>query len=142
MTHPILAVIDTSVFVAGLMSRSATSAAVRVLDHWRAGRYTLVMAPALMRELVVTLRRHAVPDAAIIDLVEAIGLTGLQVAGAYQATRLDAIDPDDNMFLAAAYESQATHLVSLDKRHLLSLKHYHGTQIVAPALFVRVLSRP
>ena len=46
------------------------------------------------------------------------------------------IDPDDNMFLAAAYEAKADYLVSLDN-HLLSLKFYHGTQILTPGLFLR-----
>jgi predicted nucleic acid-binding protein len=43
------------------------------------------------------------------------------------------------MFLAAAYEAKADYLVSLDQQDLLPLKHYHGTQIVTPALFIRVL---
>ena len=44
------------------------------------------------------------------------------------------------MFLAAAYESNADYLVSLDKKHLLPLKYYHGTQIVSPALFISLLN--
>lgn len=43
------------------------------------------------------------------------------------------------MFLAAAYESNANYLISLDKKHLLPLKHYHGTQILNPALFISLL---
>jgi len=41
-------------------------------------------------------------------------------------------------FLAAAYESKAILLVLI--KHLLPLKHYHGTQIVEPALFIRLLT--
>lgn len=74
----------------------------------------------------------------IEDLVSVIGTVALHISGAYEAT-LDNIDPDDNMFLAAAYESKANYLVSLDKKHLLPLKHYHGTQIVESALFIRLL---
>ena len=44
------------------------------------------------------------------------------------------------MFLAAAYESNADYLVSLDKKDLLPLKHYHGTQILNPTLFIRLLN--
>jgi predicted nucleic acid-binding protein len=40
------------------------------------------------------------------------------------------------MFLAVAYEAKADYLVSLDN-HLLSLKFYHGTQILTPGLFLR-----
>lgn len=134
-------VIDTSVFVAALLSKSQTSAPVQVLNSWREGRFTLVMAPLLLSELVVKLTRKQVPEADVEDLVAIIATTALQIPGAYEATRLDNIDPDDNMFLAAAYEAKADYLVSLDKKDLLPLKHYHGTQIVAPDLFIPLLKR-
>jgi putative PIN family toxin of toxin-antitoxin system len=99
------------------------------------------MAPQLLRELIATLRRRQIPDQLLEDLVEVIALVALHIPGSYQATRLNAIDPEDNMFLAAAVEAQADYLVSLD-RHLLHLKHYHGTQIRTPALYLRILNRP
>jgi predicted nucleic acid-binding protein len=43
------------------------------------------------------------------------------------------------MFLAAAYEIGADYLVSLDKKHILPLKHDHYTQILSPDLFLQVL---
>lgn len=42
----------------------------------------------------------------------------IQIEGAYCVTNLDKIDPNDNMFLAVAYEGKADYLVSLDN-HLL-----------------------
>ena len=84
--------------------------------------------------------RKQVPQADIEDLVTLIAEAALHIPGAYEATRLDDIDPDDNMFLAAAYEAKADYLVSLDRQHLLPLKHYHGTQILTPALFIRVIN--
>lgn len=134
-------VIDTSVFIAALLSNSQTSFPVQVLNSWREGRFTLVMAPQLLRELVVKLTRKKVQQADVEDLVAVIATIALHIPGAYEATRLDNIDPDDNMFLAAAYEAKADYLVSLDKKDLLPLKHYHGTQIVAPELFIRLLKR-
>jgi putative PIN family toxin of toxin-antitoxin system len=68
--------------------------------------------------------------------VTTIETLAIQIEGVYEATILDNIDPDDNMFLAAAYEAKADYLVSLDN-HLLSLKFYHGTQILTPNLFLR-----
>ncbi|MGG6238191.1 putative toxin-antitoxin system toxin component, PIN family [Nodosilinea sp. AN01ver1] len=52
---------------------------------------------------------------------------------------LDDVDPDDNKFLAAAYEAKADFLVSLD-RDLLNLKFFYGTQIVTPAAFLDFLA--
>ena len=133
-------VLDTSVFIAALLSKSQTSAPLLVINSWREQHFTLVMAPQLLRELVVKLIRKQVPQADIEDLVALIAEAALQISGAYEATRLDDIDPDDNMFLAAAYEAKADYLVSLDRQHLLPLKHYHGTQILTPALFIRIIN--
>lgn len=133
-------VIDTSVFIAALLSKSQTSASVQVLNHWRKQRFTLVMAPQLLRELVVKLTRKKVPEAYIEELVTFIAAVAIHIPRAYESTRLDDVDPDDNMFLGAAYEAKADYLVSLDKQHLLPLKHYHGTQILTPTLFIRSLN--
>lgn len=83
--------------------------------------------------------RQQVKVADIEALLIDIKAIALHIPGSYQATRLDDIDPDDNKFLAAAYEAKADYLVSVDN-HLLSLKYYHGTQILSPALFLRALS--
>lgn len=133
-------VIDTSVFVAALLSKNQSSAPVQIISGWRNRKFTLIMAPLLMRELVVKLIKKNIPQEEIENLIAIIGEIALHIPGAYEATRLDDIDPDDNMFLAAAYESNADYLVSLDKKHLLPLKHYHGTQILSPALFIRLLN--
>lgn len=50
-------------------------------------------------------------------------------------------DPDDNMFLAAAWEGQAQYIVSGDKSHLLSLKAYKGIKIITPHEFIEILSK-
>ncbi|MFB2892593.1 putative toxin-antitoxin system toxin component, PIN family [Aerosakkonemataceae cyanobacterium BLCC-F50] len=132
-------VIDTSVFVAAILCQTPNTPR-QVLDSWYRGDFTLIMAPQLLEELVVVLLRRRVSDTDIEDLVAAIGSTALYIPGAYEATRLDTIDPDDNKFLAAAYEAKADYLLSLDN-HLLSIKYYHGTQILTPVLFLQALSR-
>ncbi|MBO0348957.1 putative toxin-antitoxin system toxin component, PIN family [Phormidium pseudopriestleyi FRX01] len=131
-------VIDTSAFIAALLRPTSNSSPRQVLRLWREGRFSLVMAPPLLQELVSRLMRRGVQPADIEDLLVDIRAIALHILGAYQATRLDEIDPDDNKFLAAAYEAKADYLVSVDN-HLLWLKYYQGTQIVTPALFVRVL---
>ena len=131
-------ILDTSVFIAALGSKSTNSSPVKILNYWQQSRFTLVMAPQLLEELVEKLIERNIPDNEIQALVRTIGLIALYIPGAYESTRLDNIDPDDNKFLAAAYEAKADYLVSLDN-DLLSLKYYHGTQILTPALFVRTV---
>lgn len=131
-------VIDTSVFIAALLRPTRNSSPRQLLRLWREGGFSLVMAPPLLQELVTRLMRQGVAPADIEDLLLDIRTIALHISGVYQATCLDEIDPDDNKFLAAADEAKADYLVSVDN-HLLSLKYYHGTQIVTPALFLRSL---
>jgi predicted nucleic acid-binding protein len=57
----------------------------------------------------------------------------------YKTDRV-AADPDDNKFLGCALEAKAQYIVSGDN-HLLSLKHFHGVQVVDTATFVRNMER-
>ena len=100
------------------------------------------MSPQLLEELVEKLLAKNIDTTDIKDILTAIFYTAIKIQGTYQATILDNIDPnDDNMFLAAAYEVSADYLISLDKKHILPLKHYHGTQILSPDLFIRILDK-
>ena len=132
-------IIDTSVFIAGLLTKSPTSSSAQIIQMWRSGAFTLVTAPQLMTELVAKLIDKKIPDDVIVDLIKVIAKASLHIPGACETTKLDFVDPNDNMFLAAAYESGADYLVSMDKKSLLPLKHFHGTQIRTPELFLRVL---
>lgn len=133
-------VIDTSVFVAGLLSKSKTSSSVQILAMWRSGAFSLVMSPQIMREIVAKLYEKGIPDHRITELVAVMAKTSLFIPGAYEATKLDKIDATDNMFLAAAYEAGADFIVSCDKKSLLPMKHFHGTQIRSPDLFLRAFA--
>lgn len=134
------AVIDTSVFISAFLSKDSEAGPSAVLSSWRRAEFTLVMSPQLLRELVAIMRRCCVQDSFIEDVVRVVKAKAFLIPGAYEATRLDCIDPADNKFLAAAYESQADYLVSLDTMHILPLKHYYGTQILLPTLFLRTMA--
>jgi putative PIN family toxin of toxin-antitoxin system len=129
-------VLDSSVFTAAILSKNAESAPNKILQKWQQSDFTLVISPQLQEELVIVLLRKGVRLELVENLVTIIETLAIQIEGVYEATILDNIDPDDNMFLAAAYEAKADYLVSLDN-HLLSLKFYHGTQILTPSLFLR-----
>jgi putative PIN family toxin of toxin-antitoxin system len=133
-------VLDTSVFVAGILSQNAKSSSFQLLEQWQQGAFTLVISPQLLGELVVVLRRRGVSRLYVEELVEIISLIAFNIPGAYETTALDAIDPDDNKFIAAAYESKADFLISLDN-DLLNLKYSHGTQIITSAAFLEFLGK-
>jgi predicted nucleic acid-binding protein len=57
----------------------------------------------------------------------------------YKTDRITA-DPDDNKFLGCALEAKAQYVISGDN-HLLSLKHFHGIQVIDAATFVQKMAR-
>ena len=134
-------VVDTSVFVAGYLSRTGTSYSAQIISRWRAGEIQLIMSRQILEEIVAKFIEKGIDEHRILDFVTAAGKLALLIPGAYIVYRLDHVDSDDNMFLAAAQEGAADYLVSLDAKHLLPLKHHKGTQIVDPAGFIRSLSR-
>lgn len=134
------AVVDTSVFVAGYLSRTGNGYSAQIVNRWRAGEFQLIMSRQLLEEIVGKFVEKGIEEGLILQFVEVVGRTALNIPGAHVVYRLDDVDPDDNMLLAAAQESGADYLVSLDAKHLLPLKHHRGTQIVEPELFLRALN--
>ncbi len=131
-------VLDTSVFVAAILSKNPNTAPNRILHKWQRGEFSLVISPQLQKELIIVLLRKKIKSELIENLITIIETLAIQIEGVYEATTLDKIDPNDNMFLAASYEAKADYLVSLDN-DLLLLKFYHGTQIFTPSLFLQAL---
>lgn len=129
-----LVIVDTSVFISALLSKNPNSAPCQIIIFWREGKFNLVISPQILEELVEKLLAKNIDKTDIKDILTAIFYTAIKIQGTYEATILDNIDPNDNMFLAAAYEVSADYLVSLDKKHILPLKYYHGTQILSPDL--------
>ena len=134
-------VVDTSVFVAGYLSRTGTSHSAQVISRWRAGDFQLVMSRQILEEIAAKFIEKGIDEGRVLEFITAVGKLALNVPGNYVVYRLDKIDPDDNMFLAAAQEGSADFLVSLDAQHLLPLKQHMGSQIVNPPLFIRMLER-
>lgn len=131
--------VDTSVFIAGLLTKNPNSGSATVISMWRAQAFTLVVSPQILREYVAKLYDKGFDEGTVVQFVALIGKIALHIPGAYESHRLDQIDKTDNKFLAAAYESGADYIVSGDKEHLLPLKHFHGTEIVSPELFIRAM---
>ena len=88
-----------------------------------------------------SLRPRRIRDRLFLQYGEPAIITGLIREKATIVTtdryRTDKIteDPSDNKFLACALEAEADYIVSGDN-HLLTLKHFHGIQIVDAKTFV------
>jgi putative PIN family toxin of toxin-antitoxin system len=134
------AVLDTNVFVSGLISPKGPPA--RILMALRSARFTLVSSPPVNEEIIEVLSRPTIRDRyglgdrifdvsfilwEVADLV--INLPNVQVSS----------DPDDDKFLATAVAGRADYLVTGDVGDLLSLREYKGVRIVSPREFVSSL---
>lgn len=130
-------ILDTNIFVAGYLSKNKLGYPSQILDLWRRGEFTLVMSPQILEEIIAKLFEKGIAEDLLEELVFTMARMALQIPGAYETCRLNHVDPDDNKFLAAALESQADYIVSYDAKSLLPLKHFHGSQILLPELFMR-----
>jgi len=130
------AVLDSSVIVSAFLS--STGASAEVLHLWRQDKaFQVILSDPILAEVIRVLLEHGIADSLVEDFVAALYLLALVTDNLYVVRRVEQ-DPSDDVFLAAALEGQADYIVTLD-RHLLSLKQYHGIQVVRPASFLRYL---
>lgn len=134
------AVLDTNVFVSGLINpRGAPAAILRAL---RAKQFTLISSSPINEEIIEVLNRPYIRDRyglgdrifdvsfILWELAElVIDLPNVSVSS----------DPDDDKFLAAAVGGRADYLVTGDVGHLLNLHNYKGAAIISPREFASVL---
>ena len=137
MAGKLRAVLDTNVFVSGLISPMGKPAAI--LKALRSRRFTLVSSPPINEEIIEVFDRPRICDRyglgdrifdvsfilwEVAELV--IDLPGVRVCS----------DPEDDKFLAAAVGGRAHYLVTGDVGDLLHLGEYKGVAIVSPRDFV------
>jgi putative PIN family toxin of toxin-antitoxin system len=136
------AVLDTDVFLRGLLnphSRCGT------LLEEVAQRYTLVLSPALIQEILEVLQRpwlrRKYPRLAGLDLSGLLAL--FEQAEVVESDRVPKVcrDPDDDQILACAAHGQADFLVTED-HDLLDLATYRAIRICRPAEFLARLEEP
>jgi putative PIN family toxin of toxin-antitoxin system len=139
------AVVDTNIFVSGVISKRGNPAAL--IERWRRGDFTLLLSPPLYLELDEVLRRPKFTErygatqeeiAALLDLVR---VQGRQVSPRKRLP-LRSRDPKDDKFLAAALAAKAQYLVTGDD-DLLVLDgdiRLGGLRIVTVGTFLELLA--
>jgi putative PIN family toxin of toxin-antitoxin system len=133
-------VIDTNVWVAGLLSRTGPPA--RVVDLSLAGIMVPVVGPHILREYErVLLHRDlglSVPD--VNAVMAYLKLPGSHVVHVdpIEPLRVCA-DPDDDIFIAAAVEGRAAALITGNLRHYPT-SPWRGIVITSPAVFLKSMS--
>jgi uncharacterized protein len=134
------AVIDTNLFISGLFAEQGHTYELQEL--WITGAFELVVSEKILTEIEATLCKPHIHTKLFISEGDEEEIIQLIREKAFLITKdryeTDRIKPDrtDNKFLACALEADADYVVSGDN-HLLSLKHFHGIQIIDAKTFVK-----
>jgi len=137
-------VLDTNVFVSGLLSKTGLPA--KILDAWRAGQYLLIASPPSVAEIKRVLQaarireKYFITDGDIEQLIILLEKEALIVPGYTDVKDAIPDDPSDEMFLACAVDAAADFIVSGD-RHLLEISEYKGISIITVNEFEEKLAR-
>jgi putative PIN family toxin of toxin-antitoxin system len=137
-------VLDTNVFVSGLLSKTGLPA--KILDAWRAGHYLLIASPPIVAEIKRVLQaprireKYFITDGDIEQLIILLEKEALIVPGYTDVKDAIPDDPSDEMFLACAVDAAADFVVSGD-RHLLEISEYKGISIITVNEFEEELAR-
>jgi putative PIN family toxin of toxin-antitoxin system len=130
-------VLDTNVFVSGLISPQGFPAAI--LRALQAGRFTLLSSPVINEEIIEVLNRPHIRDRyGLGDRIFDVSLILWEVAEL--VIHLPEVkvcrDPDDDKFLATAVGGKADYLVTGDVGDLIQLREYKGVTVVSPRDFI------
>jgi len=128
-------VLDTNVYFSAFTHPQGV--AYKIWRQAVSKRYTLLISPAMIRELADVLRTGpAWPESEVVAHLKLIARAAEIVE---PRIVLDVItDPDDNRILECAVDGRANLIVSGD-RHLTQIKSFQGISIVRPSDFKRIL---
>lgn len=108
--------------------------------NWRAGHVEGVTCTEILNEpaeklglkLKFTSEQLIAVIASLLTFLRPVTITG-QIKGLCG-------DPKDDMVLECALIALASHIVSSDRKHLLSMKHFRGIPIISPAEILRTVT--
>jgi putative PIN family toxin of toxin-antitoxin system len=140
MVRQMLIVMDTSVLVAGLRSRSGASAAL--LREVAANRVELVASPALFLEYEAVLKReeHGLPAQYVDGFLAELALCIFPVEVRF-VWRPQLTDADDEMVLEAAINGQAEAIVTHNRRDFETAARRFGIEVLSPAELLEQIRR-
>jgi putative PIN family toxin of toxin-antitoxin system len=131
-----LAVLDTNILISAMGWNGPSH---RCLEMAEQGRFTVVTCEQILEEFASNLQRRLKFSEAeilsccrwLISFAHVVSINGT-LQGACS-------DPKDDKILECAIAAKATHIVSGDQKHLLSMGQYEGIPIITPRQFVELL---
>ncbi|MGH9445458.1 MAG: putative toxin-antitoxin system toxin component, PIN family [Terriglobia bacterium] len=134
------AVLDTNVFVSGVINAKGFPAAV--LKALRSRAFILVSSPPINEEIIEVLNRPRIRDRyGVGDRIFDVSFILWELAELVidpPDVKVSS-DPNDDKFIATAIAGKADYLVTGDVHHLLNIGEYQGVTIIPPKEFVAIL---
>ena len=135
------AVIDTNVFVSGIISPKG--APRKILDLARKEVFKVLTSATINHEILNVLHRNYIYtkynlNEMIIDDITSFLYEGTIITEEKVEVLRIKKDFEDNKFLGCAIEGEADCIISGDE-HLLAIKYYKGIQIIDPKTFLKIL---
>jgi putative PIN family toxin of toxin-antitoxin system len=131
-------ILDTSVLVAGLRSKSGASA--RVLFEVAEGRVQLIASPAVFLEYEAVLKRekHGLNSDAVDGFLAELAsiLDPVEIRFVWRPLLTD---PGDEMLIEAAINGRAESIVTHNRRHFEKAGARFGMQVWSPAQLLEAL---
>ena len=116
------AVFDTNIYVAKVLAKNPRSPNIELFELLKADAYVLIWCDEIRSEIVEKLlARHLTPERIAEFIAEVMSLATWVKVPISAIQRYVKDDPDDDIIVACAAVSKATHIVSYDP-HLLNLK--------------------
>jgi len=128
-------VLDTNVYVAAVLSSSATSPTTELLRRWTDSEFVLLVADPILEEITEKLHEKGISPEQTTELVSSLNQYA-RIVALEEVPAVVAADPDDDVILACAVNGGADYLVTYDS-HLLDLgEEYQGIKIVKALSFL------
>lgn len=137
----IKAVLDTNIFVSGIISSKGSPR--KVLELARKEVFKVVTSASINHEIIEVLHRayiytkYSLNEDIIDDIATFLYEGTLLVEDTFKISIIEK-DPSDNKFINCAVEGEADYIVSGDS-HLLSLKNYKSIKILDANSFFKIL---
>lgn len=134
-----IAVFDTNIWFSGLGWKGSP---FQCLQLARQGKIISMTCREILRELETKLiQKRGMPASqaarAVIEILLCSRLVTIT-----NSLKIITSDPDDDKIIECAVVSGATHIVTGDRRHLLSLGSYQSISIVSARDFLALVSAP
>lgn len=130
-------ILDTNIWISGIHWNGES---FKIIQSWKNHKFELIISWEIISELIRILSDFKIKmeENELSFWINSI-LINSELVEPKQKLNIVKEDPNDNMFLEAAEESNADYIITQDN-HLLKLRSYKTAKILTPKEFISILN--